>query len=206
MGGETRQYQIQFDPVKLLASKLTVSDLIAAARNATGTRGAGFVDTPNQRVVLQSMGQAVTPEQLGDAVVSTANGTSLTLKDVATIAVGAEPKFGDALIMGRQGVLVKLLSLYGSNTMEVTRAVEAAWPTCSRCSRPGHHCLPAQHRPATFIENALYHMKRSLLIGAVLVVVCCSCSCSTCEPRSSITAIPLSLLVAIIILDAFGRR
>ncbi|MBI4582185.1 MAG: efflux RND transporter permease subunit [Planctomycetes bacterium] len=206
MGGEVRQLQVQVDPEKLLAHKLAVTDVIAAARKATGTRGAGFIDTVNQRVVLQSEGQSVTPQQLGQAVVAARDGSNLCLKDVAGVVVDAESKFGDAMIQGRPGVLVKLLSQYGSNTMEVTRAVEAAIAEMRPLFDAEQiHVYPRMHRPATFIENALYHMRRSLFIGAILVVVVLFLFLFNLRTAAiSITAIPLSLLVAIIILDRFG--
>jgi hypothetical protein len=37
------------------------SDVLAAGRKATGVRGAGFIDTVNQRITLQTEGQSVTP-------------------------------------------------------------------------------------------------------------------------------------------------
>lgn len=206
MGGEVRQLQIQVDPEKLLAHKLAISDVLAAARNATGTRGAGFIDTANQRIVLQSEGQAIAPEDLARAVVRSDPPSSLLLGDVAKVVVGPEPKFGDAIIMGRPGVLVKLLSQYGSNTMEVTLAVEKALEDMKPAFAAEKIAVyPRMHRPATFIENALYHMNRSLMIGAVLVVVVLFLFLFNLRTAFiSITAIPLSLLVAIIILDWFG--
>jgi CzcA family heavy metal efflux pump len=207
MGGEVRQLQVQIDPGKLLAHNLSAAEVIDAARNATGTRGAGFIDTANQRIVLQSDGQALTPEQLGEAVVVARQGSNLCLRDVAEVKIAPEPKFGDAMIMGRPGVLVKLLSQYGSNTMEVTRAVEKALneEMLPVFKANGIDYYLRMHRPATFIENALYHMKQSLLIGAVLVIVVLFLFLFNLRTAFiSITAIPLSLLMAILILDRFG--
>ena len=42
-----------------------LEDAVAASRKATAVRGAGFLDTPNQRIVFRSEGQAVTPTQVG---------------------------------------------------------------------------------------------------------------------------------------------
>ena len=59
-GGEVRQIQVQFEPQRLVQYSLTADDIIAAARQSTGIRGAGFIDTPNQRIVLQNEGQSLT--------------------------------------------------------------------------------------------------------------------------------------------------
>jgi len=125
-GGEARQLQIQVLPERLLAYDLALSDVLAVARASTAVMGAGFVETSNQRITIQTEGQALTPEVLGEVVVAHTNGFSVRLKDVARVVEGAEPKFGDTVVMGRWGVLMTMSSQYGANTMEVTRALEAA--------------------------------------------------------------------------------
>ena len=60
-GGEVRQLQIQVQPDRLLGHGLALTDVLAAARASTGIVGAGFIDTPNQRIVLETQGQAIDP-------------------------------------------------------------------------------------------------------------------------------------------------
>src|SRR5438876_1778613 len=125
-GGEVRQLQVQVLPERLLAYDLALTDVLAAARVSTGVMGAGFIETQNQRITIQTEGQALTPEILGEVVVAHTNGFSVRLKDVARVVEGAEPKVGDTIIQGRPGVLMTMSSQFGANTMEVTAALEAA--------------------------------------------------------------------------------
>jgi len=205
-GGEVKQLQIQIKPERLLALNISVQDVLNAAGSATGVRGAGFVETAAQRLVLQTEGQSLTAEELGNVVVTQHDGRSIRLKDVAEVAVGGEPKFGDALINGKPGVLMTTASQYGANTMDVTRGVETALdemkPTLAAA---GIDYIPGLHRPATFIEIAIHNIKNSLLLGAVLVGVVLFIF--LLDWRTSLicfTAIPLSLLTAVIVLDHFG--
>src|ERR1035438_9155506 len=125
--------------------------------------GAGFVETRNQRITLQTEGQALTPALLGEVVVAHTNGLSVRLKDVARVGEGAEPKFGDTVIQGRWGVLMTMSSQYGANTMEVTKALEAALDEMKPMfEKAGIKLYDRMHRPATFIETALTNMKHSL--------------------------------------------
>ncbi|HWH69428.1 MAG TPA: efflux RND transporter permease subunit, partial [Candidatus Sulfotelmatobacter sp.] len=57
-GGEVRQLQIQVLPERLMAYNLALSDVLATARLSTGVMGAGFIETSNQRITLQTEGQA----------------------------------------------------------------------------------------------------------------------------------------------------
>ena len=60
----------------------------------TGVRGTGFVDTANQRVILQTQGQSLTPEQLARTVLVHEGGATVVLGDVATVVNAPEPPMG----------------------------------------------------------------------------------------------------------------
>jgi CzcA family heavy metal efflux pump len=204
-GGEVEQLQVQVHPERLAAFDLTIGDIVEAAKAATGIRGAGFVETPAQRIVIQTEGQMFTPEQLGEVVVR--KGTPVVrMRDVARVALGHEPKFGDALVMGKPGVLMAMRSSYGANTLEVTHALEAALEDLRPVlEKEGITLLSRLHRPATFIENALANVRYSLLLGAVFVVaVLVLFLLDLRTALISFISIPLSLLSAVLVLDAFG--
>jgi CzcA family heavy metal efflux pump len=205
-GGEIRQLQIQVHPEKLIAFGLTLQDVSAAAAKSTGVRGAGFIETPAQRIVMQTEGQSLTPEQMGNIVLTQHEGQSVRLKDVADALDGAEPPFGGALINGKPGVLMTTASQYRANTMDVTEGVEKALKDLAPVfASEGVTYVPALHRPATFIELAIHNMRSSLLLGTVLVAVILFLFLLDLRTAFiSFTAIPLSLLAAVIVLNHFG--
>ncbi len=205
-GGDVRQLQIQVLPERLQQYDLSITDVLAAARLATGVSGAGFIETENQRIVLQTEAQVITPKALGEVSVAHHGMQNVRLKDVANVVEGAEPKFGDALIQGKRGVLLTMSSQYGANTMETTEALEAALaemkPTFDSMSVT---LFPRLHRPATFIESSLHNIKGSLYLGGALVIVVLFLFLAHFRTALiSLTAIPLSLLTAIILLEKFG--
>ena len=205
-GGEVRQLQIQVLPERLIAYGLALDDVLVAARKSTAIRGAGFIENANQRVILLTEGQSLTPQQLGEVVVAARDALSVRLKDVARVVDGAEPKFGDALVMGERGVILQVFSQYGANTLEVTAAVERALDEMKPvCAAEHIRVNPRLFRPANFIETALRNIKLSLLLGATLVVVVLFLFLLDFRTAFiSFTAIPLSLLAAVIVIDRFG--
>jgi CzcA family heavy metal efflux pump len=205
-GGEVRQLQIQILPDRLVAHNLALSDVLTAAKASTAVMGAGFVETSNQRITIQTEGQALTPEVLGEVVVTHVDGVSVRLKDVANVVEAGEPKFGDTVIMGRPGVLMTMSSQYGANTMEVTTALEAALDELKPVfEKEGIKLYPRLHRPATFIETAIRNMRHSLLLGGVLVAIVLFLLLGSVRTAViSLMAIPLSLLTAVIVLTRFG--
>jgi CzcA family heavy metal efflux pump len=205
-GGEVRELQVQFKPDRLIAYNLSVDDVLAAARSATGIRGAGFIENENQRITLRTIGQSVSPEALGNVVLAHHNGLSVRLTDVASVVDGPQPKLGDGLVNGTPGIVMMVHSQYGANTLDVTRAVEAALEEMKpQLAAEKVSLQPALFRPANFIEASIQNINTSLLIGGVLVIAVLFVFLTNL--RSAFIAfitIPLSLLAAVIVLNAFG--
>jgi CzcA family heavy metal efflux pump len=205
-GGDERQLQVQVEPRELNARDLAFSDVVAAVRSATGVRGGGFIETPNQRVLIESRGQTLDAAALGAAVVPAAAATPLRLRDFASVTDGVAPKFGDTLIMGKPGVLLNLSSQYGANTLIVTRALEAALAELAPALRSrGVTLYGGLHRPANFIETALAGIRLDVVLGAVLITLVLFLFLR--DLRSVLVAfvsIPLALLAAVIAVDAVG--
>jgi CzcA family heavy metal efflux pump len=205
-GGEAKQLQIQIRPDRLIQYRLSLADVLSAARNATGVRGAGFIDNPNQRIVLKSEGQALTPRALAQTVVLHQNGSNVTLGDVADIAEAPEPLIGEASIMGKPGVQMLVSEQYGANTLEVTQRVESALKELQPAVEAQGVALTSDlFRPANFIQVATDNVRNSLAIGAVLVVVVLFLFLFNFRTALiSIAAIPLSLLMAVMVMEYLG--
>ena len=206
-GGDTREVQIELAPERLLAHGLSLTQLLSAARRSTAITGAGFVETPNQRITLRSEGEALDAASLGDAILDRAPGlASVRLRDVADIREGAKPRFGDALVQGRPGVLLTLSSQYGANTLDVTREIEQALAELAPVfAAQGVTVYPRLHRPASFIESALDNLRFSLVLGGLLVsLVLLPLLGRLRITLISVVAIPLSLLGAVLVLERFG--
>ena len=205
-GGDVRQLQVQVKPDRLQAYGLSLDQVLTAAQKATGVRGAGFVETSNQRIVIRTIGQALTPQQLGETVLTPHQGLSVRLKDVADLREAAAPKFGDAQMNGRAGIALLVSSQYQENTMDVTRALERALEQMKPALAAEKIDLNARlFRPANFIENSLQNINYSLLIGGALVAgVLFLFLLDWRTAFISFVSIPLSLLAAVIVLNWCG--
>ncbi len=206
-GGDVKQFQIQVRPEQLVRYNISLGDVLAVARRATGVRGAGVLDTANQRVILHTEGQAVTPDDLAHTVLvqQAANGVTLnvTLGDVATVVEAPEPAISGAAIMGQPGVILNLWAQYGANTLEVTERVEQALTEISpTLQAQGVLLRPDLFRPANFIQTAIHNVQVSLMVGALLVIlVLCLFLFNVRTAAISCAAIPLSLLAAVTMLQ-----
>ncbi|HEX6964357.1 MAG TPA: efflux RND transporter permease subunit [Gemmatimonadaceae bacterium] len=205
-GGAVRQLQIQLDPTRLRALNLDLADVVQAARRATGVLGAGIIDNANQRIFVRTEGQLSTPDLLAKSVIREHDGAVLRLRDVGRVVDGAAPRIGAASIEGTEGVILNIDAQLGANIREVAAATEQALdglrPTITA---EGFELHPALFRPATFVDVALGNVAHSLALGGVLVAIVLVLFLADLGAAAvSLTAIPLSLLTAVIVLDWFG--
>jgi len=205
-GGDARQMQIQIEPDKLMRYGLSIQDVVAAARQSTGVRGAGFIENANQRIAIAADGQLTTPAALAGIVLRWSNGAAVRLGDVATVSWASAPPVGAASIRGRPGVMIVLESQYGANTLAVTKNIETTLAELAPVlEKQGVQIDADVFRPASFIDASVRHLRTALIIGAVLVIaVLFLFLLNVRTALISAVAIPLSLLVAIIVLTSFG--
>jgi CzcA family heavy metal efflux pump len=205
-GGDVRQIQILPDTRKLASFNLSFSELADAAKAALPLRGAGFIDSAAQRVLLQSPTPEPDIKALGNAVVAVRNDSPILLRDVAEIKVAPALRSGDTLIMGKHGVMLSLASQFGANTLSTTQAVEKALSDLEPAlNKQGITVYKNLHRPANFIERALSNLQDSLVIAALLILAVLYFFLRNFRAALiAFSAIPLSLLAAVAVLRYLG--
>lgn len=203
-GQRDRQLQVLVDPDRLRASSVTLDDVTRATREAVAVHAGGFVDLPNQRLAVSQRSDVMTSADLSRAPVAYRNGATITLGDVARVADGNPPPIGDAVINDGPGLLLIVEKQPWGNTLDVTRGVEEAL-VALRPALAGVDVDPTIFRPATFIEMSLRNLVRALLIGCVLVIVVLALFLRDWRTACiSLTAIPLSLIAAALVMQRNG--
>jgi CzcA family heavy metal efflux pump len=205
-GGEVRQIQVQLDPERMRGYGIGLVEVVEAAAQSTGVRGAGVIDLANQRLTVRAEGQVTSPASLGRTTVRERDGSVLRLEDLGRVVEAPEPRVGEGGVNGAPGLVIVVSAQLGANTKVVAQRVEAALAHMGPAIREADLTLhPALFRPSEFIDLALRNITTSLLLGAVLVAgVLLLFLADLGAAAISLTAIPLSLLAAILVLDWLG--
>ena len=206
LGGDVRQWQILVDPNKLLRYHLSIQEVLAATARVSGVRGAGYIENNNQRILINTEGQAKNAKQLAQMPILHRDGQTVRLMDIAQVVEGAAPAISAAAINGKEGVYFSVQSQLGANTKAVTEAVEKAMlELAPEFKAQQIDFYPSLFRPANFIETAIDGVKTDILVGSVLVIAVLFLFLFNVRTAFiSATAIPLSLLTATIVLSYFG--
>ena len=216
-GQRDRQLQVLVDPDRLRANNVTLNDVVTATREGTAVAAGGYLETPQQRLAVAHAPAVGSVEDLRQIVVSrsagpgTSNGSPasqssnvLRIGDVADVVEGFPPPIGDAVINRGDGLMLIVEKQPTGNTLQVTRDVESALEAL-KPAMPDVAIDSTIFRPATFIEMSLENLNRALLIGCVLVILVLIVFLYDWRTALiSITAIPLSLIAAALVLRYRG--
>jgi Cu/Ag efflux pump CusA len=180
-GHRDRQLQVLVDPAQMQIKGVTLDQVVRTAGNAlwvspltyvrASTPGTGgFLDTPNQRIDIQHTQPIKTAQDLAKVPIEGTKADSLHLGDVAQVIEDHQPLIGDAVVGEQPNMLLVVERYPGTSVEDVTRGVEYALDEI----RPGLAGLKTDStifRPATFVENALDNLSKTLLISLILLVL-----------------------------------
>jgi Cu/Ag efflux pump CusA len=207
--------QVQVDPHRMRAAGVSLNQVMETTADAVEagllqfSDGAligtgGFVDAPNQRLDVQNAVPVLTADDLAKVKIKGEEAQGLHLGDVADLVRDHQALAGDAVVNDAPGLLLVVEKFPWGNALDVTRGVEQAIDDL----RPGLQGIDIDtgiFRPATFVESAIDNLTRSLLIGALLMII--MLGAFLYEWRTaliSVVAIPLSLVAAGLVLHIRG--
>ncbi len=204
-GQRDKEYQVLVDPARLRALGVTLDAVVKAAGDAAVIGAGGFLDTPNQRLAVRQAGAITSADDLARSVVEFRNGTPLRLGDVAEVVIGNPAPIGNGVINDGPGLLLIVEKQPWGNTLDVTHGVEKMLAEL-RPALAGVELDSTIFRPATFIELSIENLTHAMWLGCVLVIIVLALFLHDWRTAFiSITAIPLSLVAALLVLRWRGE-
>lgn len=205
MGPGPKQYQVLLSSRKLLQYNISVKEVLEHLRKANRNVPGGFNVVAGQEFVVTGVGRITSLEDLKKTVIAEREGVPIPLEQVAQVKFGPEFPRGDAAFMGKPAIIGTVSKLFGVDTLTVTYKVENALQEIRKSLPAGVQLNTHVFRQADFIESSITNLRRALIEGAVVVAIVVVFFLFN-VPASAITltAMPLSLLMGILILKAFG--
>ncbi|NBJ12818.1 efflux RND transporter permease subunit [Microvirga arsenatis] len=205
IGGEVRQYRIVPNIAALQALDVTHEQIEAAVTRFGTNTGGGFVDQHGREYLIRNVGMTRRLEDLRNTVVVHKQGQPVFLHQVAQVDFAPRVKRGDAGFQGKPAVIVSIQKQPGADTVDLTGKIEAALAEIQKTLPQGVSATNLQFRQATFIETSVDNVKRVLLeAAAVVAVILILFLMNVRATVISLTAIPISILVTVLVFNAFG--
>jgi CzcA family heavy metal efflux pump len=205
IGGAERQFQVVAHPAQLRANAISLTELLDAVRGASQNTSAGIYTEGPQEYVLQAIGRVRTPEEIGESVVALRGDRAVLIRDVADVREGAALKRGEGSRNAKPAVIVGIQKQPGANTIDVTARLDRELDALQQELPPGIAIDRKIFRQSDFIQVAVDNVVNALRDGGLLVVFVVLMFLANLRAAAiTLTAMPLSLAAAVLVLRGFG--
>ena len=170
IGGYEREVVVQMQPQRMLAAGISSADIVAAIRANNENRGAGFVERNGAQWLMRIPGQAMQADDIAAITITSDNGKTVHISDVAEVSIGHGLRTGAATQNGREVVMSTVFMLVGENSRTVASNVGKKLAEIN-ASLPEGIVATAAYDRTGLVEKTLSTVTTNLVEGALLVIV-----------------------------------
>ncbi len=206
LGGDIKEYQVLLHPERMKHYGVTLGEVMEVTRNMNQNTNGGVIYEYGNEYIVRGVLSTNDVREMSRAVIKRVNGVPVVLEDIADVKIGAQqPRLGLASEKGKPAVLVTVTKQPNTGTIELTERLEAALKDLQKNLPPDVHVSTDIFRQSRFIESSISNVQTSLYEGALFVVIVLFLFlANTRTTLISLVTLPLSLVVAILVLHYMG--
>ncbi|HEO1515124.1 TPA: efflux RND transporter permease subunit, partial [Legionella pneumophila] len=200
VGGFVKQYQINLDPVKVLAYNLSVPDIIEKIRMSNNDTGGRVLELSGVEYMIRGRGYIKSTDDIEKIAIGTnTNGTPILLRDVATVQLGSDMRRGVVELNG-QGETVGgiVIMRFGEDVLQVISHIKEKLKELRAAIPEGMKIVNVYDR-SNLIREAIstvnWNLIEELVVVGLLIIVFLGHFRSALIP---IITLPLAILISFI--------
>ena len=205
IGGKIKQYEVALDPNELRAIGLTITDVFEALEVNNQNTGGAYIEKNHQANFIRGEGLARNLDDIRQIVIKNTNNIPITIGDIATVQYGAAVRYG-AMTQDGNGEVVggTVMMLKGANSNDVIENVKERMAEIEKSLPEGVSIEPLLDR-SKLIKETTSTVSKNLTEGALIVIFVLIFLLGNWRGGLIVAStIPLSLLFAFILMNAFG--
>ena len=205
IGGDHKQYQVVLAPERLRDQGISLEQVTEALKRSNENVSAGFMTEGGSELLVMGHGRVRSLEDIRATVVATREGVPIKVGDLGEVRLGAAPKRGDGSANAKPAVLFGVQKQPNANTLTLTAKLDEVLEDIQGKLPEGMVLNSQIFRQATFIEVAVRNVVHALRDGGILVVLIVLIFLANARASLiTLTAIPLSLVAAVLVLSGMG--
>ena len=207
-GGYDRQLQVIVDPQAMAARQITVQDLAQALTRENANTSAGTFDEGKRRYIVRTVGQYQQPSDIEQVVVRSADGTRVTVGEIARTRLGYVRTVASVRQKGRPAIAVNAQRETGANVLEVMDGIRRTIRELNEgpLAREGLY-LTQVYDETNYIDSAISLVRSNILIGGTLAVTVLFIFLRSVSSVAIIaTSIPISIVGTFLAMWLLGRN
>ena len=196
LGGYLRQFQVQLDPERMSARRVSLDEVMHAVEESNQNASGGVVAQGSIEWTVRALGRAQTVEDLRKTVVTRHADVPVLLGDVADIREGAAVRRGVAHRLNGEVVSARVIKQFGADTVQVAAGIRQAVEDIQRGLPKGVQ-LRIVYDQSALVTSALGGVGRAVMLGGVFVALVIFLLLGNLRAALVVTlTIPLSIALA----------
>lgn len=192
-GGLTREVQINIDPQKLKSLGISMDSVISRIRASNVNQPTGNIYRGNYQITVRVPGVFENLDELRETVIAQKGGTSVSLKEIATVEDASSKETSVVRINGEPGIQISVNKQSGTNTVRVAKGV------LKEVENINHSISQVKVVPlvdqSVYISRSINNVASSVVIGGILAVLILLFFLRNLKSTLVIsTAIPISIM------------
>jgi CzcA family heavy metal efflux pump len=204
-GGKVKVISVDLDTNALQARGLSPADVVNAVNTQNLILPSGTAKLGGTEYTVRMNGSPEAIAGLNDLPVRTAEGTTVYIRDVATVRDGFQPQTNIVRQDGARGVLLSILKNGGASTLDIVNNLKAMLPKAAE-AMPADIKITPLFDQSLFVKAAIEGVVSEALIAALLTAAMVLLFLGNWRSTLIIgLTIPLSILASILLLFALGE-
>lgn len=203
-GAQEKEVEVAVDVYKMMASKVSFSDIINTIRNGNMTMSAGNMKAGGQRRTIRILGEVNDPAELENFVVKSENNAPVYLKDIAEVSFHEEDKTTYAREFGHNVVMLDVKKRAGKNMINAVNGAKSIIEHAKKTYFPTDLEITISNDQSTRTLNQVSDLVNNIIFGILLVVTVLMFFLGFRNALFVGFAIPMSMFMSFTILSTLG--
>ena len=206
IGGDIKEYQIQIMPERMRHYNISLTEIMECVEGINNNATGGVLYEYGNEYIIKGDVNTTSIDDLSKAVVRSDDNGTVLIDDIATIAIGNKmPRLGLASERGTPAVLMTVTKQPAVGTIELTEKIESELHSLGKNMPKDMKISTNIFKQSDFIDNSISNLQQSLIEGSIFVVIVLFFFLMNMRTTFiSLIALPLSVIIAVIILHFFG--
>ena len=203
-GVQGKEVEIAVDIYKMMASKVSFTDIGNAINGGNVNISAGNLVASGQRRTISILGEIDNPSELENFVVKAEKGNPIYLKDIATVSFQEKEKTSYAREFGNMAVMLDVKKRAGKNMVAAVEKIEEILANAKADVFPVDLKVTTANDQSSKTIGQVDDLVNNIIFGIILVVGVLMFFLGFKNALFVGFAIPMSMLISLTILEMLG--
>ena len=203
-GAQEKEVEVAVDIYKMMAAKVSFTDVINAINNGNITMSAGNFITSGQRRTIRILGEIESPSELNNFVVKSDSGNPIYLKDIAKVSFKEKERTTYAREFGDRVVMLDVKKRAGKNMVAAAEKIEVIVKDAKKNIFPSNLKVTITNDQSSKTIGQVDDLVNNILFGIILVVGVLMFFLGFKNALFVGFAIPMSMFMSLMILNYLG--